>query len=108
MCALRAQSAVELEPDMQHISLANHIAPQACQVEFELLEDMQQQNTSWIRHQVVCIVFKEIVQIAEKLCWTRVKPPNRFSQYFILNTVLSKANVKIFFQFDCKQTCKSA
>ena len=68
MCTLRAQSAVELEPDMQHISLANHIAPQACQVEFELLEDMQQQNTSWIRHQVVCIVFKEIVQIAEKLC----------------------------------------
>ena len=50
------------------ISLANHIAPQAYQVEFELLEDMQQQNTSWIRHQVVCIVFKEIVQIAEKLC----------------------------------------
>ena len=44
MCALRAQSAVELEPDMQHISLANHIAPQACQVEFELLEDMQQQK----------------------------------------------------------------
>ena len=86
MCALRAQSAVELEPDTQHISLANHtslrkvwlvahvallLAPQACQVEFELLEDMQQQNTSWTRHQVVRIVFKEIVQlnfIAEKLC----------------------------------------
>ena len=49
-------------------AIANHIAPQACQVEFELLEDMQQQNTSWIRHQVVRIVFKEIVQIAEKLC----------------------------------------
>ena len=43
MCALRAQSAVELEPDTQHISLANHtslrkvwlvahvaLAPQAC------------------------------------------------------------------------------
>ena len=24
MCALRAQSAVELEPDMQHITLASH------------------------------------------------------------------------------------
>ena len=55
MCALRTQIAVELEPDMQHISLASHtslvahvriaLAPQACQVEFELLEDMQQQNT---------------------------------------------------------------
>ena len=66
MCALRAQSAVELEPDTQQLVLQT--APQACQVEFELLEDMQQQNTSWIRHQVVCIVFKEIVQIAEKLC----------------------------------------
>ena len=76
MCALRAQSAVELEPGTQHISLANHtslrkvclvahvaLAPQACQVEFELLEDMQQQNTSWTRHQVVRIVFKEIVQL---------------------------------------------
>ena len=70
MCALRAQSAVELEPDMQHITLASHtslalahaafIAPQ---VEFELLEGVQQQNTSWTRHQVVCIVFKEVVQI---------------------------------------------
>ena len=45
MCELRAQSAVELEPDMQHITLASYtslalayaafIAPQ---VEFELLE----------------------------------------------------------------------
>ena len=57
MCALRAQSAVELEPDMQHITLASHtslalahaafIAPQ---VELELLEGalegVQQQNTS--------------------------------------------------------------
>ena len=52
MCALRAQSTVELEPDMQHITLASHtslalahvvLAPQA---EFELLEGMQQQNTS--------------------------------------------------------------
>ena len=61
---------------MQHISLASHsslpkvwlvahvaLAPQACHVEFELLEDMQQQNTSGTRHQVVCIVFKEIVQL---------------------------------------------
>ena len=61
---------------MQHISRASHtslqkvwlvahvaLAPQACQVEFELLEGMQQQNTSWTRHQVVCIVFKEIVQL---------------------------------------------
>ena len=52
-----------------------------------LLEGKQQQNTSWTRHQVVCIVFKEIVQlnfIARKLCslcWTCVKPPNKFSQY---------------------------
>ena len=53
MCALHAQSAVELKPDMQHITLASHtsldlahaafIAPQ---VEFELLEGVQQQNTS--------------------------------------------------------------
>ena len=52
MCAMRAQSAVELEPDMEHISLASHtclalahvaLAPQ---VEFELLEGVQQQNTS--------------------------------------------------------------
>ena len=35
----------------------------APQVEFELLEGMQQQNTSGARHQVVCIVFKEVVQI---------------------------------------------
>ena len=35
----------------------------APQVEFELLEGMQQQNTSWTRRQVVCIVFKEIVQL---------------------------------------------
>ena len=31
--------------------------------EFELLEGMQQQSTGWTRHQVVCIVFKEIVQL---------------------------------------------
>ena len=81
MCALRAQSAVELEPDTQHIkSCKPHffakvahvaLAPQAYQVEFELLEDMQQQNTSWTRHQVVRIVLKEIVHlnfIGEKLC----------------------------------------
>ena len=79
MCALRAQSAIELEPDtrstfsLRKVWLVAHVAlaPQACQVEFELLEDMQQQNTSWTRHQVVRIVFKEIVQlnfIAEKLC----------------------------------------
>ena len=52
---------------VEHVALAH----QAYEVEFELLEDMQQQNTSWTRHQVVCIVFKEIVQlnfIAEKLC----------------------------------------
>ena len=71
MCALRAQSTVELEPDMQHITLASHtslalahaafIAPQ---VEFELLEGVQQQNTSGQDiMQVVCIVFKVVVQI---------------------------------------------
>ena len=73
MCAMRAQIAVELEPDMQHITLASHttlrlvahvaLTHQAYQVEFELLKDMQQQNTSWTRHQVVCIMFKEIVQL---------------------------------------------
>ena len=49
MCALRAQSAVELEPDMQHITLATHTSlalALAPQVEFELLEGVQQQNTS--------------------------------------------------------------
>ena len=55
MCALRAQSAVELEPDMQHIALASHtsMALALCkhliyspQVELELLEGVQQQNTS--------------------------------------------------------------
>jgi len=50
MCAFRAQSAVELEPDMQHITLASHtslaLAHVAPQVEFELLEGVQQQNTS--------------------------------------------------------------
>ena len=52
MCALRAQSAVELEPDMQHITLASHTSlalahvALAPQVEFELLEGVQQQNTS--------------------------------------------------------------
>ena len=67
MCALRAQITVELEPDMQHINFASHtflrkvwlvhvaIAPQACQVEFELLEGMQQQNTSWTKHQVASL-----------------------------------------------------
>ena len=75
MCAMRAQIAVELEPDMQHITLASHmhttlrlvehvaLAHQAYEVEFELLEDMQQQNTSWTRHQIVCFMFKEIVQL---------------------------------------------
>ena len=33
------------------------------------------------------------------------KTPNWFSQ---LNTMLSKANLKMFLQFDCKQMCKSA
>ena len=48
----------------------------------------QQKKNSLARHQVVCIMFKEIVQLnftARKLCseyWTLVKPPNRFSQYF--------------------------
>ena len=53
MCALRAKSAVELEPDMQHITLASHTSLALAhasiyspQVEFELLEDMRQQNTS--------------------------------------------------------------
>ena len=48
MCALRAQSTAELEPDMQHITLASHtsLALALAQVEFELLEGVQQQNTS--------------------------------------------------------------
>ena len=48
---MRAQRAVELEPDMQHISLASHTSlalahVSLAQVEFELLEGVQQQNTS--------------------------------------------------------------
>ena len=46
-----------------HVSPTTLIGTLAPQVEFELLEGMQQQNTSWTRHQVVCIVFKEIVQL---------------------------------------------
>ena len=77
MYALRAQSAIELDPD---ISLASHTSLRrvrlvahalAPQVEFEYLEGMQQQNISWTSHQVICIVFKEIVQLnfmARKLC----------------------------------------
>ena len=77
MYALRAQSAIELDPD---ISLASHTSVRrvrlvahalAPQVEIEYLEGMQQQNISWTRHQVVCIVFKEIVQLnfmARNLC----------------------------------------
>ena len=70
MCALRAQGAVELEP--RHVPLVLQ-ATLFCegyglrdmwpQVEFELVEGMQQQYTSWTRYQVVCIVFKEIVQL---------------------------------------------
>ena len=43
----------------------------APQVELQLLEGMQQQNTRWTRHPAVCIVFKEFVQlnfIARKTC----------------------------------------
>ena len=36
------------------------------------LEGMQQQNTSWTRHQVVFTVFKEIVQL--KFYSKKVKP----------------------------------
>ena len=44
-----AEPGVELEPDMQHIPLASHTSlalALAPQVEFELLEGVQQQNTS--------------------------------------------------------------
>ena len=64
-----AERCIELEPDMQHITLASHTslalahAALAPQVEFELLEGVQQQKHQWTRHQVVCIVFKEVVQI---------------------------------------------
>ena len=62
MCTLRAQSAVELEPDMQHITLASHTSlalahvALATQVEFELLEGVQQQTTSGqdIRWSLLC------------------------------------------------------
>ena len=43
------------------MSTVAHVAL-APQIQFELLEVIQQQNTSWTRHQVVCTVFKEIVQ----------------------------------------------
>ena len=74
MSALRAQSAIarilqrsnkvslaiELDPDVEHISLASRTTPRrvrlvahaalAPQVELELLEGMQQRYTSWTRH----------------------------------------------------------
>ena len=61
----------------------------APQVEFELLKGMQQQNTSWTRHLVVCTVFKEIVQfIARKLILDSWKTTNRFSQYLNIEFIL--------------------
>ena len=50
------------KPRLSANVLVAHVAL-APQVEFELLKGMQQQNTSWTRHQVVSIVFKEIVQL---------------------------------------------
>ena len=50
------------KPHLSANVLVAHVAL-APQVEFELLEGMQQQNTSWTRHEVVCIVFRNIVQL---------------------------------------------
>ena len=79
ICALRAQSAVNQTCSVASHTSAKGMACETCstcsiiapQVEFDLLEGMQQQNTSWTRHQLVSIAFKEIVQlnlIAKKLC----------------------------------------
>ena len=93
MCALRIQSTTELDRDQQ-ISLTSHTSLQgvrlvahefAPQVEFELLEGMQHQldKTSG---SLFCVQRDCAVNfIARKLYsyhWTRVKPSNRFSQYF--------------------------
>ena len=50
------------KPHLSVKVLVPHVAL-APQVKFELLEGMQQQNSSWTRHQVVFIVFKQIVQL---------------------------------------------
>ena len=71
MCALRAQSAVELEPDMQHITLANHTSLALAHV--ALAPQLDKSSLSCWRAcsnkapvdktSGVCIVFKEVVQI---------------------------------------------
>ena len=66
MCPLHVQSAVELEPDMQQITLASHtfhalahvaLAPQV------VAGWRAATKHKWTGHQVVCVVFKEVVQI---------------------------------------------
>ena len=53
---------------------------------------MQQQDTSWTRHQVVCFVLKEIVQLLLQendvaySYLTRVKSPTGSVSILILNT----------------------
>ena len=68
---------MELDPDMQR-SREGHTS----QVEFELLEGMQQQNISWTRHQVVCIVFNEIVQL------------NFIAEIYVADTLLDSCKKK--------------
>ena len=59
-------------------SLVAHVAL-APQFQFELLEGMQQQNTSWTRRQIVCIVFKETVQLFNNLIYSKkAESTNRF------------------------------
>ena len=83
MCALLAQSAVTLEPDMQHITLASHTSLALALAPGGRAATKHQ----WTRHQVVCIVSKEVVQInfikIMYLILDSCKTPNRFSQYFI-------------------------
>ena len=76
MCALRAQSTIELDPD----TIVSQVTPlsKGCSTCSILSSSSRvwvagghvSTKTSWTRHQVVCIVFKEIVQlnfIARKL-----------------------------------------
>ena len=68
MCTLRAQSAVELEPDMQHITLKSHLSGfSTCSISSSIRLGVAVGRATtkhqWTRHQVVRIVFKEVVQM---------------------------------------------
>ena len=89
-----------LSANLQHMQLA--LAPQ---VEFELLKGMQQQNTSQIRqtrHQVVCIVFEEIVQL-NFMILDSCKNPQQVQSVFYIE-YLAQQGLKMFLQFDCSSS----